>query len=166
MEDQAQTLLVALKKPSLTADAKLQQFNTLKSSIKQQRVPEPAQLAIFECVRIAISAQTSPTLVSTGFATLGHLVKRLTLQEQTAVISAQSSKLLPILQERLGDARESIRNAASQSLHDLWPFAKVDVEKVIREGALAGHNARSKEAAMMWIVRVCLYQPLSSLDWS
>jgi CLIP-associating protein 1/2 len=155
MEEQTQNLLATLKKASVTVDAKLAAFNNLKSNIKHQRVPESGQVAIFECIKLAISAQTSPTLVSTGFSTLGHLIKRLSLQEQTAIISAQAPKILPILQERLGDARESLRNAASSTLCDLWPYAKADVERVVRDGALMGHNARAKEMAMMWVVRVC-----------
>jgi CLIP-associating protein 1/2 len=154
MEEQTQNLLATLKKASVTVDAKLAAFNNLKSTIKHQRVPESGQAAIFECIKLAISAQTSPTLVSTGFSTLGHLIKRLSLQEQTAIISAQSPRFLPILQERLGDARESLRNAASSTLSDLWPYSKADVERVIKEGALSGHNARAKEMAMLWVVKV------------
>jgi CLIP-associating protein 1/2 len=154
MDEQAQSLLATLKRSSVAIDTKLAAFNNLKSSIKHQRVPESCQPAIFESIRIAITAQTSPTLVSTAFSTLGHLVKRLSLQEQSNVITAQTPRLLPILQDRLGDMRETLRNAASQSLSDLWPFSKTEVERVVREGAMAGNNARAKETAMLWIVKV------------
>lgn len=154
MEEQAQTLLAALRKSSVPIETKLTSFNNLKSSIKHLRVPEAAQAAIFECIKLAISSQTSPTLVSTGFATLGHLIKRLSLQEQTTVITAQAPKLLPTLLDRLGDSRESHRNAASQCLSDVWPACPADVEKTIREGAIAGNNVRAKEMGMLWVVKV------------
>ncbi|KAF2668301.1 ARM repeat-containing protein [Microthyrium microscopicum] len=154
MDEQAQNLLATLKKSSVAIDTKLAAFNNLKSSIKHQRVPDSAQPVIFESIRLGISAQTSPTLVSTAFSTVAHLIKRLALQEQTSVIAAWSPKLLPILLDRLGDARESTRNAASQTLCDLWPYSKNDVERMIKEGALAGNNARSKEMAMMWVVKM------------
>jgi len=154
MEEQAQTLLATLRKSSVPIESKLTAFNNLKSSIKHLRVPEPSQAAIFECIKLAISSQTSPTLVATGFGTLGHLIKRLSLQEQTVIIASQANKLLPILLERLGDARESHRNAASQTFSDLWPYSPADVEKSIREGAIAGHNARAKEMGMLWVVKV------------
>lgn len=154
MEELSATLLAALKKPSTAVDQKIQLFNTLKSGIKHNRVPESCQAPIFECVRIAILTNTSASLVATGFSTLSHFIKRLVLQQQTAVITSQLSRLLPILLERLGDARESHRNAASSILSDLWPLAHADVEVLIRESALKANNARMKEAAMQWIVKV------------
>src|SRR2546430_4156531 len=60
MEEQAQTLLVTLRKSSVPVETKLAAFNNLKSSIKHLRVPEASQAAIFECIKVAIGAQTSP----------------------------------------------------------------------------------------------------------
>ena len=154
MEDQAAALLAALKKPSTPVDTKLQLFGSLKSSIKHLRVPDAAQPAIFECVRLAASASASAALVSTGFSTLGHLIKRLGLQAQTAAVTAQAPKLLPILLDRLGDARESHRVAASQILADLWPLCHADVEALVRDHAMKSTHARAKEAAMQWVVKV------------
>ncbi|GME42215.1 Armadillo-like helical [Neofusicoccum parvum] len=154
MEDQAASLLATLKKPSAPVDQKLTQFNSLKSSIKHLRVPQECTPTIFECVRLAIAAQTSSTLVSTGFSTLGHLIKRLHLQSQTQVVTQESNQLLPILLDRLGDARESQRNAASQALSDLWPYNHPGVEGIVREGALGGTNSRAKEVAMQWVVKM------------
>ncbi|KAL0264909.1 suppressor of tub2 mutation [Diplodia seriata] len=154
MEDQAASLLATLKKPSAPVDRKLTQFNNLKSSIKHERVPQECTPTIFECVRLAIAAQTSTTLVSTGFSTLGHIIKRLSLQSQTQIVAQQSDQLLPILLDRLGDARESQRNAASQALSDIWPYNHAGVESIVREGALGGTNSRAKEIAMQWVVKM------------
>ncbi|KAF2193243.1 hypothetical protein K469DRAFT_653171 [Zopfia rhizophila CBS 207.26] len=154
MEEQAAALLAALKKPSTAVDTRLQLFNNLKSDIKHLRVPENSQAPILECIKLAISATTSAALVSTGFSTLGHLIKRLTLQNQTAVITSQSHKLLPILLDRLGDARESHRNAASQILTDLWPLCHTEVEQLIRDNAMKSTNPRAKEASMQWVVKM------------
>lgn len=154
MEEQAQTLLATLRKSSVPIEIKLAAFNNLKSSIKHLRVPEGSQVTIFECIKLAIGAQTSPTLVSSGFSTLGHLIKRLSLQEQTSIIASQTTKLLPILLDRLGDPRESHRNAASQTLSDLWPYCHAEVEKTVREGAIAGQHARAKDMGMLWVVKV------------
>ncbi|KAF2429453.1 ARM repeat-containing protein [Tothia fuscella] len=154
MEDQAASLLSTLKKSSIATDAKLSAFNNLKSNIKHLRVPEEAQPTIFECIRLALTSQASTTLVSSGFSTLGHLIKRLSLQEQTAVIAGNAKKFLPILLERLGDARESHRNAASVGLTEFWPCCHDLVEGVVREGAMGGNNARAKEMAMLWVVKM------------
>jgi CLIP-associating protein 1/2 len=154
MEEQAQTLLAALKKPSTVVDQKLQLFNNLKSGIKHNRVPDSCQAPIFECIRLATSATQSAALVTTGFSTLSHIIKRLNLQNQTAVIAAQLPRLLPILLDRLGDARESHRNASSSILADLWPLSHAEIESLVRDNAMKGTNARAKEASMQWVVKV------------
>ena len=156
MEDHAAALLSALKKPSTAVDQKLALFNTLKSGIKHSRVPDSCQPTIFECIRLATSASTSAALVSTGFSTLSHLIKRLALQNQSSVVAAHVPKLLPILLERLGDARESHRVFASSLLADLWPLAHADVETLIRENAMASSNPRARESSMQWVVKVGL----------
>jgi CLIP-associating protein 1/2 len=154
MEQEAQSLLGILKRSSVTVDAKVTAFNSIKSNIKHLRVPDAAQPTIFECIRIAISSSQSPSLAATAFSTLGHLIKRLSLQQQNNVIVAQAKKLLPILLERLGDARESHRNAASSNLGDFYPYAHELVEALIKENALVGNSPRTKETAMMWVVKV------------
>lgn len=153
MEEQTTTLLATLKRSSVPVDTKVQQFNNLKSSIKHLRVPDAAQANIFECIRIACSS-SSPQLVALGFSTLAHLTKRLTLQDQSSVLVAQSNKMLPICLERLGDAREAHRSAASSTLVDLWPLNREKVEILIRDSAMAGHNPRAKETAMKWLVKM------------
>ncbi|KAF2258698.1 hypothetical protein CC78DRAFT_586802 [Lojkania enalia] len=154
MEEQVAALLAALKKPSTPVDTRLQLFNNLKSGIKHNRVADSCQAPIFECVRIAISTNTSAALASTGFSTLNHLIKRLVLQNQTAIITSQCHKLLPILLDRLGDARESHRNAASQILSDFWPLSHTEIETAIRENAMKSSNPRSREMAMQWVVKM------------
>lgn len=154
MDELAQNVLSTLKKSSAPAETKLSVFNQLKSNIKHQRVPESAQGPTLECIRLAIASQTSSSLVSAGFSTLGHLIKRLNLQDQAHAVFTQRSGIVSALLDRLGDAKEPYRTASSQSLCDLWPIRPADVEKAIREGALASSNTRSREAGMHWVVKV------------
>jgi CLIP-associating protein 1/2 len=153
MLEQTNTLLAALQKPSTNVEQRLQLFNNVKSNIKHNRVPEECQAPIFECIRIAISATTSAALVSTGFSTLSHFIKRLQLQRETQVITSQAAKLCALLLEKLGDARESHRSAASQILADLYPLCPADVETLVH-GAMKGTNARAKDTSMTWLVKV------------
>ncbi|KAL9081324.1 MAG: hypothetical protein Q9157_000179 [Trypethelium eluteriae] len=154
MEKEAQDLLAILRRSSVAVDAKLNAFNNIKSNIKHSRVPDAAQAPIFECIKIAITQQTSSNLASSGFSTLQHILKRLRLQNQIGVISKQGSKLHPILLDRLGDPRESHRVAASQAFTELWQYNAEDVEKCIRDAAIAGTNVRGKEAGMQWVSRM------------
>lgn len=154
MEEQTAALLAALKKQASTnVDQRLQLFSNLKSSIKHQRVPESCQASVLECIRIAISAQTSAALVATGFSTLSHFVKRLQLQKETHIITSHAASLCPIVLDRLGDAREAHRSAASVLLTELYHWCHAEVDAGIHT-AIGGNNPRAKETAMTWVVKV------------
>lgn len=155
MDQQAATLLATLRRTSAASDSKLTLLNNLKSDIKHHRVPESAQPMIFDCLKYAISQQSSSTLATAGLTTFSHLVKRLKIQDaEGAAIVAHAPKLWPALLERLGDLRESHRMGASQALSDLWPFCGQDVEKLIRDDAITAGSPRAKDAGMQWVVKV------------
>ncbi|KAF1942252.1 hypothetical protein EJ02DRAFT_422333 [Clathrospora elynae] len=153
MEKETSDLLKALQKPSTDVQSRLALFSTLKSSIKHNRVPESCQAPIFECIRIACTAATSAALVSTGFSTLSHFIKRLQLQKETQILTSQAPVLCAILADKLGDARESHRSAASLILADLHYLCPTDVDALIHE-AIKGSNARAKETSMTWVVKM------------
>ncbi|PWY77449.1 hypothetical protein BO70DRAFT_372194 [Aspergillus heteromorphus CBS 117.55] len=150
MESKAAELVSALKNSNLSIDAKIFHLNGVKSDIKQKNVPEDAVPAIFESSRLSIASQHS-SLLSAGFSTLGHLLKRLFIQDQAYLISVQARILYPILLERLGDHKERVRAQAAQAFTDLWPAASADVEHYVLETALVGKNPRAKEMSMIWL---------------
>lgn len=155
MDQQAANLLSNLKRPAVNSDSKINALNSLKSDIKHYRVPETALPTIFECLKLAITQQTSAHLAASAFSTLGHLIKRLSIQDASGnSIQQLVPRLLPVLQDRLGDLRETMRASASQSLTDIYPYLGADVERIVREESLGGNHNRQKETAMAWVVRM------------
>lgn len=155
MEQQAATLLQTLKRPAAPSEAKIQQLQALKSDVKHYRVPESAQSIIFECIKAAITQQASATLASTAFSTLGHLLKRLKIQDASGhAIRQLAPRLFSAIQDRLGDLREPVRTAAAQALTDLFPFCAGDVEQIVLDEAIGGSNGRAKESGMRWVVKM------------
>ncbi|KAI7379205.1 hypothetical protein KC328_g13462, partial [Hortaea werneckii] len=139
------------------SESKLASLNQLKSDIKHHRVPENAQATIFECLRIAITQQSSSTLTLSAYSTLGHLAKRLKIQcphGSGESIKQLAPRLFPALTERLGDLKEPVRAATCDALGELYQFLGPDVEAIVREDAITGGNARAKEAGMGWVVRM------------
>src|ERR1700761_8641435 len=127
MDVQAATLLSTLKRPAASSESKLNLLNALKSDIKHYRVPESAQATIFECLKLAITQQASSTLASSAFSALGHLIKRLKIQDETGhAITQLAPRLFPALHDRLGDMREAYRTAASEALTVLYPLCAGD----------------------------------------
>lgn len=150
MESRASEVLVALKNPNVSVDAKVTALTNLKSDIKQKNVPEAAVPPIFESIKLAISAQHS-SLSSAGFSTLGHLLKRLYIQEYHSLIALHARSLYAICLERLGDHKERLRSQAAQAFTDLWTAAPQDVEHHVLGVALVGKNPRAKEMSMTWL---------------
>ncbi|PYH98537.1 hypothetical protein BO71DRAFT_416180 [Aspergillus ellipticus CBS 707.79] len=150
MEPKAAELVSALKNSNLSIDAKISYLTGVKSDIKQKNVPEAAVPSIFEASRLSIASQHS-SLLSAGFSTLGHLLKRLFIQEQDHLIALQGRILFPLLLERLGDHKERVRAQAAQAFTDLWPAATSDVEHYVLDVALVGKNPRAKEMSMIWL---------------
>jgi len=155
MDQQAANLLAALRRPAASSESKLALLNSLKSDIKHFRVPENAQPSIFEALKQAIAQQSSSSIASAAFSTLGHLIKRLKIQDPDGkAIVALAPRLFPALQERLGDQRDAYRQGASQALSEIWPFCSQDVEHLILEDAIGGTNARAKQEGMHWVARM------------
>ena len=153
-------LLSALKKPNTVVNQKIQLFNAVKSEVKRQRVSEACQAPLLECIRLAISPNSpSAQLVSAGLSTLRALIKRLQLQERSAIIVSYLPRLLPSLLEHLGDKNDSVRQYASLDLGDLWPIGHEQVETLIRENAMKSTNPRAKDEAMQWVVQVRCVAP-------
>ncbi|QSS53499.1 HEAT repeat protein [Histoplasma capsulatum var. duboisii H88] len=150
MEARATEVLAALKNPNLSIEAKTQQLTKLKSEIKQKNVPEVAISTVFEAVRYALASQHS-SLSAGGFSALGHLLKRLSLQDLHQAIAAQGRSTYPLLLERLGDHKERVRSQAAQAFSDFWQSAPVEVEHHVLEIALVGKNPRAKETSMTWL---------------
>ncbi|OJD15856.1 hypothetical protein AJ78_03909 [Emergomyces pasteurianus Ep9510] len=150
METRAIEVLAALKNPNLSVETKTQQVTKLKSEIKQKNVPDVAISTVFEAFRYAIASQHS-SLSSGGFSALGHLLKRLYLQDLHQAIAAQGRSTYPLLLERLGDHKERVRSQAAQAFSDFWQASPVEVEHHVLEVALVGKNPRAKETSMAWL---------------
>src|SRR5436190_11466308 len=126
MEARATEVLAALRNNNLSVEAKTAHVTKLKSEIKQKNVPDGAVSIVFEAFRCAISSQHS-SLSGAGFSALGHLLKRLYLQEQHQAVANQGRHTYPLLLERLGDHKERIRAQAAQAFTDFWPASSVEV---------------------------------------
>ncbi|CAG8145692.1 unnamed protein product [Penicillium olsonii] len=153
MEAKASELLAAFKNPNLSVDAKVAYLSSVKSDIKQKNVPEGAIRSIFETLRLAISSQHYSVL-GAGFSTLGHLLKRLIIQEQQQWIVNQAQNLYPILLDRLNDQKERTRAQAASIFTELWPLSGSEVEYYVLDVALVGKNHRSKEMSMLWLANM------------
>ncbi|TLD04105.1 hypothetical protein PgNI_11493 [Pyricularia grisea] len=150
-EDQVSGLIAILRK-DVSVDAKVQQVNAVKSSIKQHNVPDNCVVPLFEALRIASTAQHA-VLVNAGFTGLNHLITRMSRQEPK-YLSKEAVRLLPLLTEKLGDPKEKFRTVATQSLITMYKATPAEVERVIRNVAMVGKNPRAKEASLHWLLQM------------
>lgn len=143
---------MALLRTDASIDTKVHHVTAIKSGIKQHNVPESTVTLLFEALRTASSSQHA-VLVNAGFTALSHLLTRLSRQEPKLLIK-EAPRTLPLLVEKLGDQKDKFRALASQSLITLWNIAPVDVERSVRNIAMAGKNPRAKEASLQWLLQV------------
>ncbi|RYP25128.1 hypothetical protein DL765_000009 [Monosporascus sp. GIB2] len=150
-DEQVAGLLAILRKDA-AVDAKVQYVTVVKSGIKQHNVPESCVAPLFEALRVASSSQHS-ALVNAGFTALNHLLTRLSRQEPRFIIK-EAKHTLPIVVEKMGDQKDKLRTLASQAMATIYLHAPVDAERFVRNTAMVGKNARSKEAGMHWLLQM------------
>lgn len=144
--------LVAILRTDAPVDAKAQQVTAIKSSIKQQNVPEACIVPLFDALRTASSSQNA-LLVNAGFTALNHLFTRLVRQEPK-YLAKEGARTLPLIVEKLGDQKEKFRQVALQALITLYKVAPLEVERAVRNTAMVGKNPRAKEASLHWLLQV------------
>lgn len=152
LTDKQVTDLIAILRTDAPIDAKVQQATAIKSSIKQHSVPDSCILPLFEALRTASSSQHA-ALVNAGFTALNHLFTRLARQDPR-YLTKEAPRILPFIIEKLGDQKEKFRQVAIQALITLHEFAAQDVERSVRNTAMAGKNSRAKEASLHWLLQM------------
>ncbi len=155
MENLASNTLTALKSTA-PIDTKLKHLTELKAEIKHRHCPEHAVAPLFDAIRISLA---TPHLTDAAFSILGHLMKRLELQDQGALLQAQGIKTYPCLLERLADPKDRTRQRALQALTDFHVVSASDVEQFVRDHALTNRHPKTKEAGMQWVLSVCIVHP-------
>ncbi|PHH82011.1 hypothetical protein CDD83_3387 [Cordyceps sp. RAO-2017] len=150
--DQQVAELVALLRGDAGLDAKVQHVTAVKSGIKQHNVPEAAVPQLFDALRTAASSQHA-ALVNAGFTALNHLFTRLSRQEPR-LLAKEAPRCLPAVVDKLGDHKDKFRALASQALVTLYAAAPADVERAVRNQAMAAKNPRAKEASMQWLLQM------------
>ena len=156
METLASNTLIALKSTA-PMDSKLKHLTELKAEIKHRHCPEHAVSPLFDAIRISLA---TPHLIDAAFSILGHLMKRLELQDQNSLLQAQGVKTYPCLLERLADQKDRTRHRALQAFTDFHSISALDVEQFIRDHALTAKHPKAKEAGMQWVLSVCVVLPI------
>ncbi|KAF6220600.1 hypothetical protein HO133_003033 [Letharia lupina] len=150
MELLASNTLTALKSTA-PIDTKLKHLTELKAEIKHRHCPEHAVAPLFDAIRISLA---TPHLTDAGFSILGHLMKRLELQDQDSLLQAQGIRTYPCLLERLADQKDRIRQRALQAFTDFHSVSPPDVEQYVRDHALTNRHPKTKEAGMQWVISI------------
>lgn len=147
MEQKSEELLAVLKNSNLSLDVKVAHLLGVKSDIKQKNVPEGAVPPLFECLRLAL-ASPHIALITAGFSTLGHFLKRLFIQELHSLVSVFAKELISCLLDRLGDHKDRVRGLAAQALTDMWPAAAPQIDRAVFEVGLTSKNARLRHSSL------------------
>jgi CLIP-associating protein 1/2 len=107
---------------------------------------------LFEACRLGVSSPNN-TLSLHALSCLGHLIKRVTLQD-VARIRPHVAHILPVLIEKLGDQKDRSRSVALTGLLDLWKSSGPDVERGIKELGFGSKIPRCRQESLNWLLQV------------
>lgn len=150
-DEQVEALQNVLRSDA-SVDAKVAQVTAVKTGIKHHNVPDTCVAQLFEALRTA-SANQHGVLANAGLTSLNHLLTRLSRQEPKYIIR-ETKTTLPLLVDRMGDPKEKFRTLAVQSMATMYKVVPADVERHIRNFAMAGKNSRAKEASLQWLLQM------------
>ncbi|KAI7784794.1 hypothetical protein LA080_009113 [Diaporthe eres] len=150
-DEQVEALQNVLRSDA-SVDAKVAQVTAVKTGIKHHNVPDTCVAQLFEALRTA-SANQHGVLANAGLTSLNHLLTRLSRQEPKYIIR-ETKTTLPLLVDRMGDPKEKFRTLAVQSMATMYKVVPADVERHVRNSAMAGKNSRAKEASMQWLLQM------------
>ena len=149
IEAQAASLLAA--HDTIAPDKFQKHLIQLKADIKHRQVPERAINPIFAIIRLSIE---DPYLAENGLSILGHLTKRLALQNQTSQLITQTRRIYPSVVQHLGNEKDRTCSRAAQVLSELREVAPSDLEKALRDFGFTSENPKVKINAMHWVADV------------
>lgn len=150
--DEQVEALQNILRSDVSVDAKVAQVTAVKTGIKHHNVPDTCVAQLFEALRTASSSQNG-VLANAGLTSLNHLLTRLSRQEPK-YITRETKTTLPLLVDRMGDQKEKFRSLAVQSMATMYKVVPADVERHVRNFAMAGKNPKAKEASTQWLLQM------------
>ncbi|ROW05773.1 hypothetical protein VMCG_05269 [Cytospora schulzeri] len=150
-DEQVEALQKVLRSDA-SVDAKVAHVTAVKTGIKHHNVPDTCVAELFEALRSASSSQHA-VLVNAGLTSLNHLLTRISRQEPKYIIR-EAKATLPLLADKMGDQKEKFRILAVQSMGTMYKVVPADVERHVRNLAMAAKNPKSKEASMQWLLQM------------
>ena len=154
MDTEANSLLAIMRTRSLPEVQILDFYAKLKADIKHRAVPESAIAPLFELIRLALE---SPNYLDAGLSMLTHLVKRLQGQLQNSILDAQAQRIVPLLVDRLGAAKDRHRSRARQALVELFNVSgtiSTMILTLIENATFPSGDALAQQEAMQWVLTV------------
>ncbi|CAN6617859.1 hypothetical protein TRVA0_007S00936 [Trichomonascus vanleenenianus] len=137
------------------AEDKLMAVSQLKREVKQQNIDLGYAIGYFEALELAVGS-SDQALSATGFSCLCSLIKRITLQD-ASVLKGAAHIALPILVEKLGDDKASVRTSARKTFDGFWMACPEESEEALRERSLVHPNPTVRfESLQMLLSRVQL----------
>ncbi|KAF8453964.1 clasp N terminal-domain-containing protein [Terfezia claveryi] len=149
--EQAQDLL-NLMHSNKDPDVKTTEIQKIKGLIKQSLVQNEGIAPLCEALRIGL-ASTNVLLFQHTFSCIGHLIKRLGLQDPKYV-RAQFASLLPVFVDKLGDSKVRINAQALSCVLDMYKHLPAETEKAVKEHGMQSKSPRTREHSVNWLMRV------------
>lgn len=144
-------LLEKLGHGLVSVDEQLEALNMFKAHVKRELVDLNLVSRYFKALVLAVKS-TDHSVSLLAFNVLGHLVKRLSMQNPDgSVLHSSSSLIIPILLLRLSDSRSLTRAQAKRALEAYYFAAADDVERCLVEISFKSDNVKLISDSVHWL---------------
>jgi CLIP-associating protein 1/2 len=144
-------LFLAITSEEVSNDVKLDLILSLKNHIKKDYVDMNHVPQYLQALSIGVDIDDLD-ISSNSFSVLCHLVRRVSMQDNHGVVlKLQSYLILPIIINRLSNAKKSLRLSASKALEAYWLTAPQQVEQTVLEIGLQNRNTGIVVQSIAWL---------------
>lgn len=148
----AETLYSIVSSRKCSIEKKTAAVSAVKAEVKRSYVELDSVYRYFEALSIAVNTPDDYVLQAMSFSCLCHFVKRVITQNPEA-LRGPSEVVLPVIFDKLGDPKSSVRATAERVLEDYWMACGMETENAIREIGLMHPSNAVKCECLIFLTR-------------
>lgn len=147
----ADDLFAVISSPTSSNEEKLNLIMNLKAHVKRDFVDIFQVPKYLETLSIAIDI-SDYNILSNSWSALCHMIKRVNIQDKSGkVLKDQSFIVLPIIINKLGDNKSSIKASARKALEGYWLSASRKVEESVMDIGFGHSNKKVVHESVSWL---------------
>lgn len=149
----AEALFEAVVSATSSDSEKLRLITDFKTFVKRLNVETASVPKYLEALSIGTDS-SNPAVLQNSFSAICYTVKRVNVQNASSVLKEQAFLVLPIIINRLGDAKLHVRIAAKKALEGYWLSAHSQVEQSLVDIGFTHRSPVVVSECVQWLTHI------------